>query len=262
MVYFTPSKVRFLSYNIHGDCRDRKEFFRYEAAMSMQKKEGCDMHSLPKEDAAQCRIEPTIQKRRIFRTAIRKSKKLEEWRKIRHRRPKMAENPPTYVPVLRYNIDVIRWMPQRFLCAVNCIHSKETFSQTNRQFSDHQQIAWEIRTEIKLQAREFRWYEPWKQNTPGYRYVDPWRRANMRRRDDGESRSGPRSAWTCQAKQARDDLHGSKGYFLTASRWLGRSPCNVRQPRSATAKRGYDVIPQITACNTPGSWIGACWGMR
>ena len=52
MVYFTPSKVRFLSYNIHGDCRDRKEFFRYEAAMSMQKKEGCDMHSLPKEDDA------------------------------------------------------------------------------------------------------------------------------------------------------------------------------------------------------------------
>ena len=48
MVYFTPSKVRFLSYNIYGDCRDRKEFFRYEAAMSMQKKEGCDMHSLPK----------------------------------------------------------------------------------------------------------------------------------------------------------------------------------------------------------------------
>ena len=46
MVYFTPSKVRFLSYNIHGDCRDRKEFFRYEAAMSMQKKEGCDMHNL------------------------------------------------------------------------------------------------------------------------------------------------------------------------------------------------------------------------
>ena len=108
MVFFTPYKVRFLSYNIHGDCRDRKEFFRYEAAMSMQKKEGCDMHSLPKEDAAQCRIEPTIQKRRIFRTAIRKSKKLAEWRKIRHRRPKMAENPPTYVPVLRYNIDVIR----------------------------------------------------------------------------------------------------------------------------------------------------------
>ena len=54
MVYFTPSKVRFLSYNIHGDCRDRKEFFRYEAAMSMQKREGCDMHSLPKEDDAQC----------------------------------------------------------------------------------------------------------------------------------------------------------------------------------------------------------------
>ena len=46
MVYFTPSKVRFLSYNIHGDCRDRKEFFRYEAAMSMQKKEGCDTNSL------------------------------------------------------------------------------------------------------------------------------------------------------------------------------------------------------------------------
>ena len=74
-----------------------------------------------------------------------------------------------------YNIDVIRCMPQRFLCAVNCIHSKETFSQRNRQFSDHQQIAWVIRTEIKLQAREFRWYEPWKQNIPGYRYVDPWK---------------------------------------------------------------------------------------
>ena len=73
MVYFTPSKVRFLSYNIHGDCRDRKEFFRYEAAMSMQKKEGCDMNSLPKEDA-QCRIKPNIQKRQAFRAAIRKSK--------------------------------------------------------------------------------------------------------------------------------------------------------------------------------------------
>ena len=79
------------------------------------------MHSLPKEDDARCRIKPTIQKRQTFRTAIRKSKKLAEWRKIRHRRPKMAENSPTYVPVLRYNIDVIRWMPQRFLCAVNCI---------------------------------------------------------------------------------------------------------------------------------------------
>ena len=68
----TASTSRESSKDIHGDCRDRKEFFRYEAAMSMQKKEGCDMHSLPKEDAAQCRIEPTIQKRRIFRTAIRK----------------------------------------------------------------------------------------------------------------------------------------------------------------------------------------------
>ena len=48
MVYITPFKVRFLSYNIFGDFRERKEFFRYEAAMSMQKKEGCDMHSLPK----------------------------------------------------------------------------------------------------------------------------------------------------------------------------------------------------------------------
>ena len=38
MVYFTPSKVRFLSYNIHGDSYERKEVFRYEAAMSMQKK--------------------------------------------------------------------------------------------------------------------------------------------------------------------------------------------------------------------------------
>ena len=66
------------------------------------------MHSLPKEDDAQCRIKPTIQKRQSFRTAIRKSKKLEVWRKIRHRRPKMAENPPTYVRVMRYNIDVIR----------------------------------------------------------------------------------------------------------------------------------------------------------
>ena len=100
MVYFTPSKVRFLSYNINGDCRDRKEFFRYEAAMSMQKKEGCDMHSLPKEDDAQCRIKPTIQKRQTFRTAIRKSKKLEVWRKIRQRRPKMAGNTPTFVLVV------------------------------------------------------------------------------------------------------------------------------------------------------------------
>ena len=83
MVYITPFKVRFLSYNIFGDCRERKEFFRYEAAMSMQKKEGCDMHSLPKEDDAQCRIKPTIQKRQTFRTAKRKSKKLAEWRKIR-----------------------------------------------------------------------------------------------------------------------------------------------------------------------------------
>ena len=107
MVFFTPSKVRFLSYNIYGDCRDRKEFFRYEAAMSMQKKEGCDMHSLPKEDA-QCRIKPNIQKRQAFRAVMRKSKKLAEWRKIRHGSPKMAENPPTYVLVMRYNIDVIR----------------------------------------------------------------------------------------------------------------------------------------------------------
>ena len=68
---------------------------------------------------------PTIQKRRIFRTAIRKSKKLEVWRKIRQRRPKMAGNTPTFVLVMWYNIDVIRCMPQRFLCAVNCIHSKE-----------------------------------------------------------------------------------------------------------------------------------------
>ena len=51
---------------------------------------------------------PIIQKRQTFRTAKRKSKKLAEWRKIRHRRPEMAENPPTYVPVLRYNIDVSR----------------------------------------------------------------------------------------------------------------------------------------------------------
>ena len=57
MVYITPFKVRFLSYNIFGDCRERKEFFRYEAAMSMQKKEGCDMHSLPKEDGASCGME-------------------------------------------------------------------------------------------------------------------------------------------------------------------------------------------------------------
>ena len=49
-----------------------------------------------------------IQKRQTFRTAIRKSKKLAVWRKIRQRRPKMAENPPTYVLLMRYNIDVIR----------------------------------------------------------------------------------------------------------------------------------------------------------
>ena len=115
---------------------------------------------------------PIIQKRQSFRTAITKNK---NWQKIRQRRPQMAGNTPTFVLVMWYNIDVIRWMPQRFLCAVNCIHSKETFSQTKRQFSDHQQIAWVIRTEIKLQASEFRWYEPWKQNIPGYRYVDPWK---------------------------------------------------------------------------------------
>ena len=194
MVYFTPSKVRFLSYNIHGDCRDRKEFFRYEAAMSMQKKEGCDMHSLPKEDAAQCRIEPTIQKRRIFRTAIRKSKKLAEWRKIRHRRPKMAENPPTYVPVLRYNIDVIRWMPQRFLCAVNCIRdsfpnepailrlSADCLGDQNWNQTSSKRISLIRTLKTEHSGLQVRW---------------PMEGANIRRRDDGESRSDPRSAWTC-----------------------------------------------------------------
>lgn len=98
-VYYTIQST-FLSYNIYGDCRDRKDFFRYEAAMSMQKKEGCDMHSLPKEDDDQCRIKPTIQKRQTFRTAIRKSKKLEVWRKICQRRPKMAGNTPTFVLVM------------------------------------------------------------------------------------------------------------------------------------------------------------------
>ena len=33
----------------------------------------------------------------------------------------------------------------------------------------------------------------------------------------------------------------------------GGVPAMCDRPRSATAKRGYDVIPQITACNTPGS---------
>ena len=105
-----------------------------------------------KEDDAPCGMKKTIsQKRQTFRPAIMKSKNLAVRRKIRHKRPKMAENLPTYVPVLRYNIDVIRWMPQRFLCTVNCIHSKETFSQTKRQFSDHQQIAWwlELKSNFK-----------------------------------------------------------------------------------------------------------------
>ena len=51
---------------------------------------------------------PIIQKRQSFRTAIRKSKKLEVWREIRQRRPKMAGNTPTFVLVMCYNIDVIR----------------------------------------------------------------------------------------------------------------------------------------------------------
>ena len=149
-----------------------------------------------------------------------------------------------------YNIDVIRWMPQRFLCAVNCIRDI---------FPNEPAI-------LRLSADclgDQNWYQTsskWillirtlKTEHSGLQVRWPMEGANMRRRDDGESRSDPRSAWTWQAKQVRDDLHGSKGYFLTASRWLGRSPCNARQPRSATAKRGYDVIPQITACNTPGS---------
>ena len=38
MVFFTPSKVRFLLYNIFGDCRERKEVFSHESKMSMPKK--------------------------------------------------------------------------------------------------------------------------------------------------------------------------------------------------------------------------------
>ena len=38
MVFFTPSKVRFLSYNIHSDYRDKKEVFSHESKMSMPKK--------------------------------------------------------------------------------------------------------------------------------------------------------------------------------------------------------------------------------
>ncbi len=51
---------------------------------------------------------PIIQKRQSFRTAIRKSKKMGAWRKIRQRKPKMAGNTQTFVLVMRYNIDVIR----------------------------------------------------------------------------------------------------------------------------------------------------------
>ena len=43
---------------------------------------------------------PIIQKRQSFRTAIRKSKKLEVWREIRQRRPQMAGNTPTFVLVM------------------------------------------------------------------------------------------------------------------------------------------------------------------
>ena len=218
---------------------------------------------------------PIIQKRQSFRTAITKNK---NWQKIRQRRPQMAGNTPTFVLVVWYNIDVIRWMPQRFLCAVNCIHSKETFFQRNRQFSDYQQIAWVIRTEIKLQASKFRWYEPWKQNIPGYRYVDPWKEricggATMAKAGAIHATHEParrsRRAMIFTGKVMRKSAkgrlsvqpgrerehgwHHGERYFLTASRWLGRSPCNVRQPGAATAKRGYDVISQITACNTPGS---------
>ena len=149
---------------------------------------------------------PIIQKRQSFRTAIRKSKKLEVWRKIRQRRPKIAGNTQTFVLVMWYNIDVIRWMPQRFLCAVNCIHSKETFSQRNRQFSDHQQIAWVIRTEIKLQASELRWYEPWKQNIPGYRYVDPWKERICGGATMAKAGAIHASCWPCCGRQGAMNL--------------------------------------------------------
>ena len=43
---------------------------------------------------------PIIQKRQSFQTALRKSKKMEVWWKIRQRRPKMAGNTPTFVLVM------------------------------------------------------------------------------------------------------------------------------------------------------------------
>ena len=130
----------------------------------------------------------------------------------------------------------------------NELHSRHFPKRTSNSQTISRLLGW-----FKFQASEFLLIWTLKTEHSGLQVRWPMEGANMRRRDDGESRSDPRSAWTCQAKQARDDLHGSKGYFLTASRWLGRSPCNARQPGSATAKRGYDVIPQITACNTPGS---------
>ena len=165
----------------------------------------------------------------------------------------MAGNTPTFVLVMWYNIDVIRCMPQRFLCAVNYIHSKETFSQNETAILRPSANRLGDQNWNQTSSKWISLIRTLKTEHSGLQVRWPIEGANMRRRDDGEGRSDPRSAWTCRAKQARDDLHGSKGYFLTASRWLGRSPCNARQPRSATAKRGYDVIPQITACNTPGS---------
>ena len=155
---------------------------------------------------------PIIQKRQSFRTAIRKSK---NWQKIRQRRPQMAGNTPTFVLVMWYNIDVIRWMPQRFLCAVNCIRDifpnettilrpsanclgDQNWNQTSSKWIS---LIWTLKT--KHSGLQVRW---------------PMEGANMRRRDDGESRSDPRSAWTCQAKQARDDL---QGYY---NEEIGRRP--------------------------------------
>ena len=45
MVYITPFKVRFLSYNMHGDCRERKEVFSYESKNVYPKEKGHRMQN-------------------------------------------------------------------------------------------------------------------------------------------------------------------------------------------------------------------------
>ena len=136
---------------------------------------------------------------------IRKSKKMEVWRKIRQRRPKMAGNTQTFVLVMWYNIDVIRWMPQRFLCAVNCI--RDIFPNEPGILRPSAECLGDQNC-YQIPSRWISLIRTLKTEHSGLQVRWPMEGANMRRRDDGESRSDPRSAWTCQAKQARDDLHG------------------------------------------------------